>query len=90
MEAASGIIIVIGFLIFVMFFKKSIRRVARYTDDIVATNISEGQAELIERAQEAYEDIVASCGENYLTPQEMYDKIHHKRRRTTTTQTTTA
>ena len=81
MEAASGIIIIIGFFAFLMFFKKSIRRVARYTDDIVATNISEGQSELIERAQEAYEDIIATCGEDYLTPQEMYDKIHHKRRR---------
>lgn len=82
MEVMTGIIILVLVLAFMSFFKKSIRKVARYTEDIVTTNISEGQAELIERSQEAYQEIIDSCGEDYLTPSEMYNRIHHIRKRT--------
>ena len=82
MEVMTGLIILVGIFLFISFFKKSIRKVARYADDIVTTNISEGQAELIERSQEAYQEIIDSCGENYLTPEEMYRKIHHIRKKT--------
>ena len=81
MEASMGILLILGFLVFVMFFKRSLRKVAKYADDVVTTNISEGMAELIERSQEAHEEIINQCGENYLTPSEMYDKIQHRRQK---------
>lgn len=76
------IAIIIAGLIAVSFFKTSIRRVAKYTDQVVTTNIAEGQQELIERSMDAYQDVIDTCGEDFKTPDEIYNMLHKKKKRT--------
>lgn len=74
--------IIILALIGISFFKKSINRVAKYTDQIIVTNISEGQQELISRSQEAYDAVIEAHGEDFMTPDEVYNKLHKKVKKT--------
>ena len=76
------IVALVVFLVFVMFFKRSIRRVAKHVDTIVTVNIDESQTELIERGEDAYNELIETCGENFRTPEEIYDLMHHRTRRT--------
>lgn len=81
MELMQGIIIVILVLAALIFFKGSIRKVAKHTESIVDTNINESRQDLIRRSIEAYEEIVEEFGEDFLTPEEVYNKLHKKRKR---------
>lgn len=76
------IVALVIFVVFVMFFKRSIRRVARHVDTIVTVNIDESQTELVERAEDAYNELIETCGENFRTPEEIYDLMHHRSRKT--------
>ena len=76
------VIALVVFVVFVMFFKRSIRRVARHVDSIVTVNIDESQTELVERAQDAYNELIETCGEDFKTPEEIYDLMHHRSRKT--------
>lgn len=74
------IAIIIAGLVFVSFFKTSIRKSAKYVDQVVTTNISEGQQELIERSMDAYQDVLDTCGSDFKTPDEVYNMLHKKKR----------
>lgn len=79
------IAIIIAGLVFVAFFKQSIRKIAKYTDQIVVTNIAEGQQELIERSMDAYNEVIETCGPDFKTPDEIYNLLHKKQKRTAKT-----
>ena len=76
------IVALVIFVVFVMFFKRSIRRIARHVDTIVTVNIDESQTELVDRAEDAYNELIETCGENFRTPEEIYDLMHHRSRKT--------
>ena len=82
------IAIVIAGLVFVSFFKTSIRKSAKYVDQVVTTNIAEGQQELIERSMDAYQDVIDTCGQDFKTPDEVYNMLHKKKKRTANAQAT--
>ena len=83
LNIATVILLIFGSLFLISFFKKSIRKIASHAEDIVITNINESKKELVERSQEAYNDLVESCGEDFKTPQEIFDiltkKKHHNK-----------
>ena len=78
MEAFIGLIMVIASIGFLIFFKGMIKKTAQYTDDVVTVNISETQPELIKRAMNAHKALIDEVGENYQTPQEIYNLIMRK------------
>ena len=75
MESFIGLILIIIVVAFIFFFKPMIKKVGKYSDDVVTTNISESQTELIERSMNAYEEVKTKFGDNYLTPQQVYDRM---------------
>lgn len=75
MEAFVGLILLVAAIASMIFFKDVIKKSARYTEDVVDTNISEAQYELVKRSNDAYEKIVNEFGEDFLTPEEIYNKI---------------
>lgn len=82
MEFMQGIILVIVILAALVFFKGAIRKTAKHTEAIVDTNINESRQDLIRRSIEAYENIIEEFGEDFLTPEEVYAKLHKKRKKT--------
>lgn len=78
MEAFIGLIMVIASIGFLIFFKGMIKKTAQYTDDVVTVNISESQPELIKRAMDAHKTLIEEVGEDYKTPQEIYNLIMRK------------
>lgn len=78
MEFFVGLILVIVMVALIVFFKRPIKKVSRYTDDIFTTYVSENQGDLIKRSQIAYDNLVKECGEGYMTPQEIYNKMIRK------------
>ena len=83
MEAFIGLILLVAAIAAMIFFKDVIKKSARYTEDVVNTNISENQYELIKRSSDAYNKIVEEFGEDFLTPEEIYNRINKKKIRKT-------
>ena len=77
MEAFVTFIVAIAFLIY---FKGTIKKTGKYTEDVVTTNIAENQIDLIRRSQEAYARLEAEFGDNYITPDEFYKKLQKQKR----------
>ena len=75
MEAFIGLIMVIAAIAFLFFFKGMIKRSGRYAEDVVTANIAEAQTDLVKRSEAAYNRLIEECGEDFMTPQEMYDKM---------------
>ena len=75
MEAFIGLIMVIAAIAFLFFFKGMIRRSSRYAEDVVTVNIAEAQTDLVKRSEAAYDRLIEECGEDFMTPQEVYDKM---------------
>ena len=77
MEAFVTFIVAIVFLIY---FKGMIKKTGKYTEDVVTTNIAENQIDLIRRSQEAYAKLEAEFGDDYMTPDEFYNKMQKRKR----------
>lgn len=83
MEAFVGLILLIAAVSFIIFFKNGIKKSAKYAEDVINTNINENQYELIKRSSDAYNKIVEEFGEDFLTPEEIYNRINKKKIRKT-------
>lgn len=77
----ESMIILVAGLVAVAFFKASIRKGAKYVEQVVDTNINEEQSELIERSMNAYDEVIAKCGEDFKTPEEVLALLCKKNRR---------
>lgn len=75
MEAFVGLIMVIAAIAFLFFFKGMIKRSGKYAEDVVTTNIAEAQTDLVKRSEAAYNRLIEECGENFMTPDEIYNKM---------------
>ena len=75
MEAFVGLIMVIATVAFIIFFKGMLKRSGKYAEDVVTTNIAESQVDLIKRSEAAYSRLIEECGEDFMTAQEVYDKM---------------
>lgn len=78
MEFFSGIIILIAFIAALIFFKGSIRKVANHSENVVTTAIDESTVELTKRSMAAYQELLDEFGEDFMTPEEIYNKMHKK------------
>ena len=81
MEIFSGVIIFIAFIAFLIFFKGVIKKTAAHSENIVTTMIDESTVELTKRSMDAYQELIDEFGEDFLTPQEVYNKMHKKGKR---------
>ena len=75
MDAFVGLIMVIAAIAFLFFFKGMLKRSGKYAEDVVTTNIAESQVDLIKRSEAAYSRLIEECGEDFMTAQEVYDKM---------------
>ena len=75
MEIIGGILVLI---IILYVFRRPVKRMTRHVDTYAATWTAEDSIELTERAMNAYEKLIETCGENYMTPREVYDKVHKR------------
>ena len=78
MEAMIGLILVVAAVGFLIFFKGMIKKTAQCSEDVITVNIAESQGELIQRSMTAYNNLIAEVGENYKTPQEVYNMMMRK------------
>ena len=79
MEAFVGLILLIAAVSFIIFFKNGIKKSAKYAEDVINTNINENQYELVKRSSDAYQKIIDEFGEDFMTPEEIYNKINKKK-----------
>ena len=79
MEAFTGLICVIAVIAALIFFKKTITKSAKYTEDVVTTNVLEAQVELYERSTEAYNEMIARLGNDFKTPEQLYRLTQRRR-----------
>ena len=84
MEAFVGSIIVIAVITFIFFFKGMIKKAGAYSEDVITTNISESQIDLIKRSMTALDNIEAEFGEDYMTPQQVYDRMMRRKKKEST------
>ena len=70
---------VIAAVAMIIFYKGAIKKTGRYAEDVVTVNIAENQVDLVKRSEAAYNRLIAECGEDFITPQEMYDKMMRKK-----------
>lgn len=85
MAEFMGLIMVIAVVALIIFYKGAIKKTGQYVDDVVTVNINESQVDLIKRSQTAYERLVEECGEDYMTAQQIYDKMMRTPKRVATT-----
>ena len=78
MEAMIGLVFVVAAIGFLIFFKGMIKKTAQYSEDVVTINIAESQGELIQRAMVAKKKLIEEVGENFETPQEVYNYVMRK------------
>ena len=75
MESFIGLILLVATIATIIFYKGAIKKTGQYTEDIVTVNIAEAQTDLVKRSEAAYSRLIEECGEDFMTPQEMYDKM---------------
>lgn len=78
MEFFSGIIILIAFIAGMIFFKGAIKKTAAHSENIITTMIDESTVELTKRSMNAYQELIDELGEDFMTPEEIYNKMHKK------------
>lgn len=81
MEAFVGLIMVIAAIAFLFFFKGMIKRSGKYAEDVVTTNITESQVDLIRRSLDAFAELEAEFGDDFMTPDEIYNKMQKRKKR---------
>ena len=75
MESFIGLILLVSVIAAIIFYKGAIKKTGQYIEDVVTVNISESQTDLVKRSEAAYNRLIEECGEDFMTPQEMYDKM---------------
>ena len=83
MEFFSGIILLIAFIAGMIFFKGVIKKTAMHSENVVTTMIDESTVELTKRSMEAYQELLDEFGEDFMTPEEIYNKMHKKSKKST-------
>ena len=81
METAMAILTVIGCIVAIIYLKPSLRILGSHAKDIVVTNVNEDKKELIQRSEDAYKEIIETCGEDFKTPEEIYNLVCRKKQR---------
>ena len=87
MEFFSGIIILIAFIAGLIFFKGVIKKTAAHSENIVTTVIDESTVELTKRSMAAYQQLLDEFGEDFMTPEEIYNKMHKRGKKSMKTTT---
>ena len=87
MEFFSGIILLIAFIAGMIFFKGVIKKTAAHSENVITTMIDESTVELTKRSMEAYQELIDEFGEDFLTPEEIYNKMHKKGKKSVRTST---
>ena len=75
MESFIGLILLVAAIATIIFYKGAIKKTGQYAEDVVTVNIAEAQTDLVKRSEAAYSRLIEECGEDFMTPQEMYDKM---------------
>lgn len=83
MEFFSGIILLIAFIAGMIFFKGVIKKTAAHSENVITTMIDESTVELTKRSMTAYQELLDEFGEDFLTPEEIYNKMHKKGKKST-------
>lgn len=81
MEFFSGIILLIAFIAGMIFFKGVIKKTATHSENVITTMIDESTVELTKRSMDAYQELIDEFGEDFLTPEEIYNKMHKKNKK---------
>ena len=87
MEFFSGIILLIAFIAGMIFFKGVIKKTAAHSENVITTMIDESTVELTKRSMEAYQQLLDEFGEDFLTPEEIYNKMSKKGKKSVRTST---
>lgn len=87
MEFFSGIILLITFIAGMIFFKGVIKKTAAHSENVITTMIDESTVELTKRSMDAYQELLDEFGEDFLTPEEIYNKMHKKGKKSVRTST---
>ena len=80
MESFIGFILLIAVVAMIIFYKGAIKKTGQYAEDVVTTNIAENQINLIRRSQEAYAKLEAEFGDDFITPDEFYNKLQKRKK----------
>ena len=80
MESISVAIIA---LVIIFLFKSSIKKINKHVEEELTVTILENKSDLYERAQDAYDDLVTTVGEDFSTPEEIYRKMIKKNKKNT-------
>ena len=75
MESFIGLILLVAVVAMIIFYKGAIKKTGQYTEDVVTVNIAEAQTDLVKRSEVAYDRLIEECGEDFMTPQEVYNKM---------------
>ena len=75
MESFIGLILLVAVVATIIFYKGAIKKTGQYTEDVVTVNIAEAQTDLVKRSEAAYDRLIEECGEDFMTPQEVYNKM---------------
>ena len=75
MESFIGLILLVAAVATIIFYKGAIKKTGQYTEDVVTVNIAEAQTDLVKRSEAAYNRLIEECGEDFMTAQEVYDKM---------------
>lgn len=80
MEFFTGILMMITAIAALIFFKGTLKKIGSHSENIVTTVINESNVDLTRRSMEAYQELVEEYGENFMTPQEIYNKMNKKKK----------
>ena len=83
-EGLIGLLIILAVLIF----KSTVKKVAKHVEETVTAEIMEDRVEIYEASNRAYEDLIATCGEDFKTPEELYRMMNKQRKRKADTDNT--
>lgn len=81
MEFFSGVIVLIAFIAGMIFFKGVIKKTAAHSENVVTTMIDESTVELTKRSMAAYQELLDEFGEDFLTPEEIYNRMHKRNKK---------
>ena len=75
MESFIGLILLVAVIATIIFYRGAIKKTGQYTEDVVTVNIAEAQTDLVKRSEAAYSRLIEECGEDFMTPDEIYNKM---------------
>ena len=75
MELSIVVAIIAAFIVF----RPSLKKINKAIENEITVEIAEGNAELYQRAQEAYEELIETCGEDFKTPEQIYRLMERRK-----------